>query len=164
MSEDETRKHVEELIASFATAMLVTRSPDGHIRARPLTVAGTEAGQVYFSTNLESPKMDEIAIDSEVAVTFQSDRRYVSLSGTVRQSRDRALIDRLWKESWKVWFPKGKDDPHLTILIVTPEAAEYWDLTGLAGARYILRSLKAYVTRTTPADGSDPGQNAKVPF
>ena len=50
------------------------------------------------------------------------------------------------------------------ILIVTPEAAEYWDLAGLAGVRYVLRSLRAYVTGTAPADGSDPRQNAKVPF
>jgi general stress protein 26 len=164
MTDEDTRRHFEELIAGFGTAMLVTRTVEGRLRARPLTVAGTEGGRVYFSTSVDSPKMDELAADAEVAVTFQSERRYASLSGTVRSSRDRRLIHRLWKEAWKVWFPEGKDDPHLTILIVTPEAAEYWDLTGLAGARYVLRSLKAYVTGATPADGSDPMQNAKVPF
>ena len=109
-SNEASRKHLDELIASFATAMLVTRSQDGAMRARPLTVAGHEpGGQVYFSTNVDSPKVDEIEDDAHVVVTFQSAHKYASLSGTARLSRDRSLIERLWKESWKVWFPAGKD-------------------------------------------------------
>ena len=164
-SNEASRKHLDDLIASFATAMLVTRSQDGAMRARPLTVAGHEpGGQVYFSTNVDSPKVDEIEDDAHVVVTFQSAHKYASLSGTARLSRDRSLIERLWKESWKVWFPAGKEDPALAILIVSPAAAEYWDQTGLAGMRYVLRALKAFAIGTKPIDGADPRQNAKVPM
>ncbi|HVU53115.1 MAG TPA: pyridoxamine 5'-phosphate oxidase family protein [Polyangia bacterium] len=164
-SPDETRRHFGELVASFATAMLVTRTADGELRARPLTVAGAEpSGEVYFSTSVEAPKVHEIEADARVVVTFQNDSVYVSLTGTARLSRDRALVERLWKESWKVWFPKGKEDPTLAIVIVAPTAAEYWDQRGLAGLRYVLRSLEAYVTGTKAPDGADPRQNAKVPL
>jgi general stress protein 26 len=164
-SDDELRKHFAEIVARFTTAMLVTRTPEGALRARPLTVAGAEpSGALYFSTSLEAPKVHEIEADAHVVVTFQSDKAYGSVSGTARLSRDRALIDRLWKETWRVWFPKGKDDPSLAILIVTPTAAEYWDQSGLGGVKYVLRSLKAYVTRTRAPDAVDPGQNAKVPL
>jgi general stress protein 26 len=162
-SDDDTKKHFGDLVAKFTTAMLVTRTPEGELRARPLTVAGAEPdGTIYFSTSLDAPKVHEIDVDAHVVVTFQSDAAYASVSGMARLSRDRSLVERLWKETWKVWFPKGREDPALAILIVTPTAAEYWDLRGLTGMKYVLRSLKAYVTHTKAPDGGDPRQNAKV--
>jgi general stress protein 26 len=164
---DGKTKHLRELLADFDTAMLVTRTAEGSLRGRPLTVAhvhdaATDDVKVYFATSVESPKVGELQADAHVAVTFQDDKRYVSLSGTARLSRDRALIDRLWAEPWKVWFPKGKDDPTLAILIVTPEAGEYWDQTGLAGLRYLVSSVKAYAAGAKGPDGTDEEQNAKV--
>lgn len=165
-ADEATRRHFDEVVASFATAMLVTtRNHEGQLRARPLTVAGRGPnGELYFSTSIDSPKVEEIDRDAQVVVTFQSEHRYASLSGTARLSRDRSLVDRLWKESWKVWFPGGKEDPSLAIVIVSPTAAEYWDQTGLAGMRYVLRAVKAYAMGTKPRDGADPRQNAKVPI
>ena len=162
-SSGDTRAHFDELVASFETAMLVTRTRQGALRARPLTVAGLEEGSLYFSTSLEAPKVQEIEADAHVVVTFQDAKRYASVSGTARLSRDRSLVERLWKDTWKVWFPKGKDDPTLAILIVRPTAAEYWDQSGASGLRYALRSLEAYVRGEKAPDGVDPGQNAKVP-
>ena len=162
---DGKKKHLRELIADFDTAMLVTRTAEGELRGRPLTVAHGEATddvQVYFATSVESPKVGELQADAHVAVTFQDDKRYVSLSGTARLTRDRALVDRLWAEPWKVWFPKGKDDPTLAILIVTPDVGEYWDQTGLAGLRYLVYSVKAYAAGTKAPDGTNEEQNAKV--
>lgn len=163
---DDNRRHLHELVQSFDTAMLVTRAADGSLRARPLSVAKTkephDSGRVYFSTSVESPKIDELEADARVAITFQDSKRYVSLSGTARLSRERALIDELWSEAWKVWFPKGKDDPTLAILAVTLAVGEYWDQTGLAGVRYLASSLKAYATGTKPPDAADDRQNAKV--
>jgi general stress protein 26 len=162
---DGKKKHLRELIADFDTAMLVTRTAEGDLRGRPLTVAHDEAtddGKVYFATSVESPKVGELEADAHVAVTFQDDKRYVSLSGTARLTRDRALIERLWAEPWKVWFPKGKDDPTLAILVVTPDAGEYWDQTGLAGLRYLVSSVKAYAAGTKAPDGTNEEQNAKV--
>jgi general stress protein 26 len=164
---DGKTKHLHELIADFDTAMLVTHAADGGLRGRPLAVANahdkaTDDGKVYFATSIESPKVDELRADAHVAVTFQDDKRYVSLSGTAELTRDRALIERLWAEPWKVWFPKGKDDPTLAIVVVTPAAGEYWDQTGLAGLRYLVSSMKAYATGTKGPDGTDEEQNAKV--
>ena len=42
-------------------------------------------------------------------------------------TRDREKIDELWSEIAKAWFPEGKDDPHLTVIKVTPEEGFYWD-------------------------------------
>jgi general stress protein 26 len=125
------KKHLEELLKHFHTAMLVTHTDGADLRARPL------------------------------AVTLQDSRRYVSIGGTARITRDRALIDRLWSEAWKLWFPEGKDDPDLCIVEITPHQAEYWDQSGLAGVKFVLEAAKAYASGTKPKSG-ESGDHAKL--
>jgi general stress protein 26 len=59
-------------------------------------------------------------------------------------SQDRAEIDRLWNESWQIWFPKGKQDPDLVLLRVQVESGEFWDLSGTNGVRFLWAAAKAY--------------------
>lgn len=82
--------------------MLVTRAEGGRLRARPLSLASThDGGKLYFSTSVESPKVEEMESAPDVLVTLQDDARYVSISGTARITRDRGLIERLWSEPWR---------------------------------------------------------------
>ena len=74
--------------------------------------------------------------------------------------RRRALIERLWSEAWRVWFPGGKDDPSLCLIRVEAREAEYWDNAGTQGIKYVLEAVKAYAKGETPA--VDNKQNAKV--
>src|SRR5213592_4464512 len=94
ISEGEKRQRLSELVSRFDTAMLVTRTDSGGIRARPLSIADSgEDGALYFSTAIESPKVEELEQDPHVAVVMQSRRRYVSISGVAHLVRDRALIE-----------------------------------------------------------------------
>lgn len=161
---DERTRFLEQL-KRFDTAMLVTHV-DGRLRSRPMAVAEVGAdGRVTFATSIASPKVDELAADAEVNVAMQSATHYLSLTGRGRVVRDRALIERLWSEAWKVWFPKGKDDPDLCLIQVDPEEGEFWDQSGGKGLRMMWAAAKAYVTGTKVDDqnGVSPGeQHAKV--
>jgi general stress protein 26 len=160
--EPESKVRLWELIGKFATAMLVTRTEGGRIRARPLSLASAhDGGKLYFATSLDSPKVEEIESDAEVLVTLQDSVRYVSISGTARLSRDGGLVERLWSEGWRIWFPEGQGDPALAIVEVTPREAEYWDQSGARGIKYALEMVKAYATRTTPESGAS-SSNRKV--
>jgi general stress protein 26 len=160
--QEDKQKHLKELIKTFRTAMLVTRASDGGLRGRPLSLADAhDDGVVYFATSIESPKVTELESAPDVAVTLQDSKRYVSITGTARITRDRALVERLWSETWKLWFPKGKDDPDLCVVVVTPREAEYWDQSGLKGITYLLEAAKAYAKGTTPESGGS-SENAKV--
>jgi len=165
ISDAEKRDRLRKLIAEFDTAMLVTHGPDG-LRSRPLAIAkkGHDPGDpvMYFSTAIESGKVSDLQNDAEVNVSMQEKRRFVSLTGTARVVRDRALIDRLWAEDWKIWFPKGKDDPSLSILIVEPRDAAYWDIGGGTGLKYLFESAKAYVSGTRPPSDDDERHTAHV--
>ncbi|HEX4509129.1 MAG TPA: pyridoxamine 5'-phosphate oxidase family protein [Burkholderiaceae bacterium] len=166
ISDAEKRERLWKLIAEFDTAMLVTRGPDGGLRSRPLAIAkkGQELGDdaLYFSTSIESGKVADLKADEQVNVSMQETRRFVSLTGTARVTRDRALIDKLWAEGWKIWFPNGKDDPSLSILMVEPHEASYWDISGGTGLKYLFESAKAYVSGTRPPSDDDERHTAHV--
>jgi general stress protein 26 len=162
LSDAEKRQQLAKLMSEFRTAMLVTRTDDGHMRARPLSIAGSgEGGALYFSTAVESPKVHELDVDPHVNVVMQDGRRFVSLSGVASVVSDRALIDQLWSESWKVWFPRGKDDPSLRIVAVDPVEAAYWDMSGTAGIKYVFEIAKAYVTGKRPDADDDQRHTAR---
>lgn len=157
----ERREHLYDLLKDFDTAMLVTKSADGHMHARPMAVAELQAdADAYFVTGIDSPKASEIGKDPIVTLTFQSSNQYASVSGRAEIVRDQALIDRLYKEDWKIWFPKGKTDPSISLIKFTAQDAEYWDNAGAQGLKFVYEAAKAYVKGQTPKE--DQKQHAKV--
>jgi general stress protein 26 len=157
----DTREHLHDLLSGFRSAMLMTRASDGKSHVRPMAVAKLGPNEeLYFATGLASPKVDEISKNPEVTVSFQSSSEFAALYGTARVVTDRVLIDKLWSEAWKVWFPGGKEDPNLCLLAVAPNSAEYWDNSGVEGFKYLYEGLKAVLQKRTPE--TDDTQHAKV--
>ena len=144
MADTNTHEHLYDLVKDFHTAMFVTKGAGGKLHARPMSVAELRPdADAYFATSLDSPKIDEIAANPEAMITFQSGSQFAFISGTASVLRDRALIDRLWSETWRAWFPGGKDDPSLCILKVEAREGEYWDNFGVKGVRYLFEGVKA---------------------
>lgn len=116
-----------EILGEFDEAMLVTER--GHqLRSRPMAIADcTEDGRVRFITRDDSGKLQEIDENSNVNVAMQGTERFLSISGVVRLSKDRQLIDTVWERKHNPWFEHGRDDPHVIVLEVIPECVEYWD-------------------------------------
>lgn len=161
----ETTAHekMHDLLKDFDTAMLVTRTPAGELRSRPMALADVDAeGTLWFLTQRGSGKMDEIARDEHVNVSMQSNRKFVSVSGTVTPVADRAKLNELWNEAWKTWFPGGKDDPNLTLLRVDGQSGEYWDNSGTSGIKYLIEAGKAYLSGTRPDVENDPQIHGSV--
>ena len=160
MGEVSKTKHLNELLESFDTAMLLTRDGDQN-HARPMAIAEIEgANTLWFVTSNESPKAEEIRGDTRVSVTLQSERRFVALSGTSALVRDRERIDALWKDAWKVWFPEGKDDPSIALIKVTVKDAEFWDNAGGKGICYAFEAAKALISGERPEPV--PGAHGRV--
>jgi general stress protein 26 len=154
---------LRELLADFHVAMLVTRTPEGKLRSRPMALADIgSAGELWFITQRDSGKLDDLARDNHVNVSMQSAMKFVSISGTASAVKDRERVAELWNESWKVWFPGGKDDPSLLLLQISGEAGEYWDNSGLSGIKYLIEAGKAYLAGTRPNVAGDPNVHGKV--
>ncbi|MDB6175069.1 MAG: class probable F420-dependent enzyme [Chthoniobacteraceae bacterium] len=133
-------------------AMLVTHAGNGKLRARPMALAKVESdGQLWFITDSETAKAHEIETESDVQVVCQNDRStYLSLQGRASLIHDREKIEELWQEPFKVWFPKGKEEPNLALISVEPIEGEFWDTQGLKKISYLFEAAKAYATGTTP--------------
>ncbi|QEG00224.1 Pyridoxamine 5'-phosphate oxidase [Stieleria maiorica] len=141
-----TEKKLLDLIHGFDNAMLVTKTPSGALDARPMAVAqATDDGRLWFVTDRNSGKITDLMNDQDVAVTMQSSRKFVTISGTCRVVDDRAKIEEVWNEIWKVWFPGGQSDPSIVLLKVDPQRGEYWDNSGVAGIKYLIKAGKAYL-------------------
>lgn len=141
-----THEKLIDLIHDFDNAMLITKTDDGSLTARPMAVAdATENGEVWFVTDRNSGKIADLMLDRDVAVTMQSSRKFVTVSGECRVVDDHAKVESLWKEVWRVWFPEGKSDPSIVLLKIEPTRGEYWDNSGVAGMKYLIKAGKAYL-------------------
>ena len=151
MKTDDQAKLVS-LLKEFSTAMLITHQEGYSLRARPMAIAQVDDdGRVWFLSGEDTEKVHEIIRDTHVHLALQKDRSiYLSINGRATLIHDRAKVEELWQESFKVWFPEGKDDPNLVLISVQPEDAEYWDNHGFKKVKYLLQAAAAYVTGKTP--------------
>lgn len=161
--QDEERKEFLEILKHFDAAMLVTER-DSELRSRPMAIADrTEDGRLWFVTSIDSGKLDEITENPHVNVALQADRKFLSISGTTRATREREKIDEIWNDSMGAWFERGRDDPELILIEVVPTYAEFWDRSGLEAARFMFAAAKSAVTGE-PLQDQDAGIHGKVNF
>jgi general stress protein 26 len=52
---------------------------------------------------------------------------FACLSGTISESNDPAMIDKLWNNQVEAWFPGGKSDPNLALIRLDIDSAELWE-------------------------------------
>lgn len=151
-----------EVLRSFDHAMLVTQR-ESELRSRPMAIADrTDDGRVWFITSVDSAKLAEITEFPYVNVAMQENTRFLSISGTVRATRDPNRIEELWSEIQELWFPEGRNDPTLILLEIVPTYAEYWDRSGVEAVKFMFNAAKSLATGETLSD--DEGRHGKVRF
>lgn len=124
-----------DLVDDIEIAMFTTRRADGHLVSRPMeTQEQEEAYDLWFVTDIETHKLDELEHDPHVNLAyFDSDsREWVSVSGIARVSRNREKIRELHDASWRVWFADeggerdgGPDDPRIALIVVDVHTVVY---------------------------------------
>jgi general stress protein 26 len=155
----------EEVLSSFKDAMLTTIVDGVIAHSRPMRIADiSEDATLWFVTNRHSAKVDEILHDANVVVTMQGEGKFLSLNGKAQVVEDRQRIQELWSEKWKVWFPKGQNDPQVTLLAITPDSGEYWDVSGLNALRFYYEASKSYFTGRPFNESDNRYLNAQVDF
>jgi len=163
--QQQQRERFEELVRSFGTAMLVTHGKGGKtLHARPMGVASVgRDGDLWFATGINSVKTEELLTDRRVVVVMQDPSRFVSITGEADLVVNRAKAAELWSEAFRPWFPKGPDDPELVLVHVRSHEAEYWDMRGLKGARYLFEAVQHAVRGERMTD-APPTVHGTVPL
>jgi general stress protein 26 len=149
-----------KLIDGIETAMLTTRRDDGSLVSRAMqTQRRTTGTDLWFMTNVESEKFEELARDPHVNLSFYKDRtrEWVSVSGRAILSRDRDLIDSLYKPDWKAWLGDTGDgkrdgsphDPRIALILVEADSVVY-SKTDRPAPVVLFNVVRAMITGTPP--------------
>ncbi len=162
MDQDDKKQKLVEILKKLDTVMLVTEGMTGAPHARPMALADVEpSGDLWFVTSRSSEKTREVRAHSRALATAQGSSLYATVTGQIELVDSRPKVHELWKDTWKVWFPNGKDDPEIVLLHLRPDMGEYWSNAGTEGIRYLFEAAKALITGEK-AQSDDPEQHAKV--
>ena len=129
-SANDRYKELWERIEDVRTAMMTTVELNGSFRSRPMWTQGDEFdGSLWFFVPADGPLANELAQNPRVGLSYGAPDKdlYVSVSGSAELVHDRAKADELWNTYAEAWFPEGVDDPHLGLLRVDVEQAQYWE-------------------------------------
>lgn len=130
----EARHTLWQLIKDMEIAMLTTVTESGHLHSRPMATqqVDVDRAELWFFTSIDSPKIAEIYHERQVGVAYASPetQRYVSIAGRAFVVRDGEKANELWSTDALTWFPLGVNDPHLAMLRIEVESAQFWDSPG----------------------------------
>lgn len=157
MADEAGPAKVWAMMSKIGFCMLASRDGE-EIRARPMAAyVEEEDGKVYFLTDKESAKEEEVAAHPEVCLAFADAgaQSYVSVTGRAALSNDRDRIRKIWSPAAKAWWD-SPEDPAIRLLSVTPKDAQYWDSPGTI-LSYV-KMAAAVVSDSRPA----VGESAKV--
>jgi general stress protein 26 len=153
------RQRIRTLLHRGDVAMLVTIDSGGTHAARPMLPLWLENDpHVYFLTHQDSRKVGQIIEQPRVALTVVAAHAYFVVLGCAETLRDAALIRRLWRPSYRAWFPDGKDDRAAIVIRVVIDRVNYWE-PPRGHLRRMGQAIRPIVTRRaveTPMKTIDP--------
>jgi general stress protein 26 len=127
--------------------MLMTIDEHGAHVGRPMRpLLLDNDSHIYFLTHQSSRKVTQVAIRPQIGLTIVSARSYLVVAGRADVWREPALIRRLWRPTYRAWFPDGSDDRDATVLRVMVERVDYWEPPRSQILR-LVRAVRAVVTR-----------------
>ena len=123
---EEHRERLHELVKATRTVVVLSGTPGDEIDGKPMTLVRTgDDTTMYLASVFDAEQVAALERSARVTVVLQG-AGYAVFSGDARISRDRTLIDELWTDAWTRWS-RGKWDPSLGILIVSPIEGSYWE-------------------------------------
>lgn len=129
-SHEEGIKKLRRLTENIKFCMLATVDETGVIRSRPMTIQKMDTnGDLYIITGRNAVVVTAVERNDFVNASFANDRGDVAVSvcGRAKLIEDRQKLAELWDPIFQIRFPKGLDDPNLTLMKIEVESAEHWD-------------------------------------
>jgi general stress protein 26 len=130
--DDEVRERLWQEITDARYGMLGVVGSHDHFQ--PMAVfPEREASTLWFFTRKDT-EIARSAQDANTEAMFilQSKDQHVQacIGGRLLQDGSREVIDRYWNPVVAAWYPKGKDDPYLTMLKLEGRSAAVWIADG----------------------------------
>lgn len=156
---NEQTEEIRDILDDVRVCMLVDTFQAG-LRARPMALHFDDDTDeaLWFITDTNSGKVDEVMKNPSVCVSVQKGQTYASITGNAEIVENRAKLKGIWSPFVDAWYPEGPDSPNVTLLKVTPSHGEYWkgDSKVVAGVKMLIASARD--------ERPDIGESAKVRF
>ncbi|HSU50512.1 MAG TPA: pyridoxamine 5'-phosphate oxidase family protein [Segetibacter sp.] len=130
LTNEEAIKKLKDMVDEIKVCMFATVQEDYSLFSRPMqSVQVDEGGNIWFFTNEYSGKVDDISKENTVYLMYShpGQNSYLHIKGKASVVNDKEKIKELWSPIVKAWFPKGIDDPALSLLRIETNEASYWD-------------------------------------
>ncbi len=113
-----------------------------------------ESGKIWFYTNRETDlaQAAERAAPAMFIVMAKDQDLQACIRGELVVSPDILHRDKYWSPVVAAWFPKGKDDPGLTLLCLTCHEADVW-ISDAGAVKFGWEIAKANLTGSIPDVG-----------
>ncbi len=132
--------------------MFTTMDASNVLTSRPLANQQIDVeGNMWFFTSDEAPFTHDLAQHPGVSISFARPEQclYLSISGQAALVKDMRKARELWNPLVQAWFPGGLDDPHLALIRLKIQSAEYWD-AGTSKMKQLVAMAKAAITGERP--------------
>jgi len=88
-----------------------------------------DTGCIWYLGSSESETFKNLETNKNIMISFSdvSDYRFIVIQGIAEVSKDQERIDKYWNPFIEAYFEKGKEDPSIRVLKITPSEAQYWE-------------------------------------
>jgi general stress protein 26 len=120
-----------------------------------------EGETIWFFTQRDSDLIADTGAghDAMVCLMAKDLEFQACLHGVLAPDHNTGMIERYWSPFVSAWYPKGKDDPNLSLARFEPNNARVW-ISNLGPFTYPLEIIKANATHKRP----DVGGRADLPM
>jgi general stress protein 26 len=133
-SMNKARKDAVEIIRTCEAAFLSTINSDNFPETRGvlniLNRAVDDRLELYFTTDANSPKVEQIKKNSNASVYYynysENTLKNMTLFGKFETVTDKTLKAQLWLDSFREYYKNGKDDESYGILKFIPTGYKYY--------------------------------------
>jgi len=117
------------LVNRSTIAMLGTNGDEGYPNIRAMIKMENEGLKtIWFSTNTSSRKIPQLKKNPKACVYFVDFDKWIGLMlvGTTEIRKDQQSRERLWREGYEKYYPKGVNDPDYSVLRFTTQWGRYY--------------------------------------
>lgn len=117
------------LVNRSTIAMLGTNGDEGYPNIRAMIKMENEGLKtIWFSTNTSSRKIPQLKKNPKACVYFVDFDNWIGLMlvGTTEIRKDQQSRERLWRDGFEKYYPKGVNDPDYSVLRFVANWGRYY--------------------------------------
>jgi len=125
---DDQVEKLKQIVGRCRVGMFGMYREDG-IHFSPMShVDIDDEGNLWFFTTKETGKTISAKNKNNIFITYaqESNSTFLSISGKAYLNANREKMKELFNPYVKAWFPKGLEDPNISLLVVHPLEVECW--------------------------------------